>query len=49
VETSGNRDRLLFFPNRATPADVLDEFRHRDRHMTFGLTLKQTFGGGSSK
>jgi hypothetical protein len=48
VETSGNRNRLLFFPNRATPTDVLDEFRHRDRHMAIGLTLKQSFGGGGS-
>jgi hypothetical protein len=46
VETSGNRERLLFFPNRLTPLQTLDEFRHRDRHMTFGITLKQSFGGG---
>jgi Outer membrane protein beta-barrel family len=46
LETSGNRERLLFFPNRATPEEVFDEFRHRDRHMSFGLTLKQSFGSG---
>ena len=47
LETSGNRDRLLFRPNRLTPDDgIFDEFRHRDRHMTVGLTLKQSFGGG---
>jgi hypothetical protein len=50
LETSGNRDRLLFRPNRLTPTDgIFDEFRHRDRHMTLGLTLKQSFGGGSTK
>jgi len=46
LETSGNRDRLLFRPNRATPEFIFDEFRHRDRHMNVGLTLKQSFGGG---
>lgn len=46
VETSGNRDRLLFRPNRATPEFIFDEFRHRDRHISVGLTLKQSFGGG---
>ncbi len=46
LETSGNRDRLLFRPNRAEPEFIFDEFRHRDRHMSVGLTLKQSFGGG---
>ena len=47
-DTSGNRDRLLFFPNRAEPDVVIDEFRERNRHLSFGLTLKQSFGGGGS-
>jgi hypothetical protein len=42
----GKRRRLLFFPNRADPELALDEFRERDRHYTFGITLKQTFGSG---
>jgi hypothetical protein len=42
----GKRHRLLFFPNRAQPDLVLDEFRERDRHLGVGLTLKQSFGGG---
>ncbi len=45
-ETSGDRDRLRFFPNRATPDLVIDEFRERNRHKSFGITLKQSFGGG---
>ena len=50
LETSGNRDRLLFRPNRLTPTDgIFDEFRHRDRHISVGLTLKQSFGGGGTK
>ena len=43
----GKRRRLLFFPNRAEPELALDEFRERDRHYTFGITVKQTFGSGS--
>jgi hypothetical protein len=47
LDTSGNRNRLLFFPNRAVPTLVLNEFRERNRHINIGLTVKQTFGGGS--
>ena len=39
------RRRLIFDPNRANPDRVIDEFRERNRHLNFGLTLKQTFGG----
>ncbi|HTK58847.1 MAG TPA: outer membrane beta-barrel protein [Sphingomicrobium sp.] len=42
----GKRRRLLFRPNRAEPEFIFDEFRERDRHLSVGLTLKQTFGGG---
>ena len=45
-ETSGNRERILFSPNRADPDDVIKEIRERNRHRSFGLTLKQSFGGG---
>jgi hypothetical protein len=44
--TRAKRNRLLFFPNRAGPDDVVNEFRERNRHLTLGLTLKQSFGGG---
>ena len=43
--TFGKRSRLLFSPNRAEPELIRDEFRERDRHLSVGLTLKQTFGG----
>jgi hypothetical protein len=46
-DTSGNRTRRLFLPNRAAPEDVIDEVRERNRHLSFGLTLKQSFGGSS--
>jgi hypothetical protein len=44
-DTRAQRDRLLFFPNRAAPALIIDEFRERNRHLSFGLTLKQSLGG----
>ena len=46
LDTSGNRNRLLFRPNRADPEIVINEFRERNRHLNLGLTLKQSFGGG---
>jgi hypothetical protein len=49
LNTSGNRHRLRFIPNRAQPAFVIDELRERNRHLNFGLTLKQTFGSGAAK
>lgn len=45
-DTSGNRRRLIFIPNRDEPSLIIDEFRERNRHRAFGLTLKQSFGGG---
>jgi hypothetical protein len=47
LDTSGNRERLLFFPNRADTDLSIREFRERNRHLSFGLTLKQSFGGGT--
>ena len=46
--TSGNRSRRLFRPNRADVDEVIDELRERNRHRSFGLTLKQSFGGSVS-
>jgi hypothetical protein len=47
IETPGLRNRLIFDPHRAAPNPfVIDEFRERNRHLNFGLTLKQSFGGG---
>ena len=48
LDTSGNRNRLLFRPNRAQPDVVINEFRERNRHLNFGLTLKQSFGGSGN-
>jgi len=46
--TFGKRNRLLFFPNRAQPDEVINEYRERDQHISVGLTLKQSFGGGGA-
>ena len=48
LDTSGNRNRLLFFDNRADTDFRINEFRERNRHLNFGLTVKQSFGGGGS-
>jgi hypothetical protein len=39
---------LLFIPNRAETEFRINEFRERNRHLNFGLTLKQSFGGSSA-
>jgi hypothetical protein len=39
---------LLFLPNRSQPELAFDEFRERDRHLTFGLTVKRSFGSASA-
>ena len=43
--THGSRLRTIFAPNREAPTDVIQEFRERSRHLSVGLTLKQSFGG----
>ena len=45
---SGNRERLLFRPNRAQPDSVFFETRERNRHKSVGITLKRSFGGGGA-
>lgn len=47
LSTHAARDRILFRPNRAEPNAVFDEFRDRNRHRSFQITLKQSFGGSS--
>lgn len=45
--THAARDRILFSPDRSAPTSILEEFRDRDRHQAFQITLKQSFGGTS--
>ena len=44
--TRGMRNRLMFFPHRAAPEEMINEFRERNRHWNLGLTVKRSFGGG---
>lgn len=48
LQTAGQRNRLIFFPNRGDPQFVFNEFRERNRHLNFGLTVKRSFGGGGN-
>jgi hypothetical protein len=49
LNTTANRILLRFTPNRAFPEEIVNEDRVRNRHLSFGLTLKQAFdhGGGT--
>jgi hypothetical protein len=45
LDTHAARDRILFSPDRSAPMTIHEEFRDRDRHQAFQITLKQSFGG----
>jgi hypothetical protein len=47
LSTHAARDRLIFFPNRAQGDAAIHEYRDRNRHRSFQITLKQSFGGAS--
>jgi hypothetical protein len=47
--TPSQRERLIFFPQRAMPQASVREFRDRNRHLDFGITLKRSFGGGRGR
>jgi hypothetical protein len=49
LSTHAARDRLLFFPNRVQTKSSFEEYRDRNRHRSFQITLKQSFGGSSTK
>ena len=42
------RERIFYSPNRSSSVADAVEVRERNRHLNFGLTLKQTFGGGAA-
>jgi hypothetical protein len=48
LDTHAARDRLLFRPNRAQQDQIFDEFRDRDRHQAFQITLKRSFGASGA-
>lgn len=46
--THGIRDRVFTLPNRSFGDPDIREFRERNQHQTFQLTLKRNFGGGGT-
>ena len=47
--THAYRQRTFYSPNRSAALPSSIELRERNRHINVGLTLKQTFGGGSTR
>lgn len=45
-DTDATAERILFRPNRTNPVPRFHEFRERNIHVSFGLTVKRSFGGG---
>ena len=43
--TRGLRTREFTFPNRSSPDPSFNEFRERNSHLSFTLSLKRSFGG----
>jgi hypothetical protein len=39
---AGERSRLFFDPNRTAPQPVLSEFRHRNQHVVFAVSINRT-------
>lgn len=48
LDTAAERERILYSPNRTNPDPLFREVRERNIHMTFGLTVKRSFGGGAT-
>lgn len=47
LNTTAERYRTFFDPNRRDGLAVADEQRVRNKHLVFSLTAKQSFGGGA--
>lgn len=47
-DTASQRARLMFSPNRFLTETATREFRERNRHLNFGITLKRSFGNGNA-
>ncbi|MEO6581604.1 MAG: hypothetical protein ABIN68_02200 [Sphingomicrobium sp.] len=42
---NAQRERVFYFPNRSNLEPGVREVRERNRHVSFGITLKHTLGG----
>jgi hypothetical protein len=47
-DTAAQRNRNLYDPNRTSPEPLFHELRERNTHMSFALSIKRSFGGGST-
>lgn len=47
-DTNAVADRLLYRPNRTVTDPMFHEIRERNIHVTFGLSIKRSFGGGAT-
>ena len=47
MDTPESRTRIRYFPDRTASAPAVIEFRKRNIHTSFQLTLRRAFGGGA--
>ncbi|PLK26965.1 TonB-dependent receptor [Novosphingobium sp. TH158] len=45
LNTAGQRMRTFYLPNRTAALPAITEFRHRNSHLSFTLSINRTFGG----
>jgi hypothetical protein len=48
LDTGAQRERILYRPNRTSPDPLFYEVRERNIHVSFGLSVKRSFGGGNA-
>lgn len=48
INTAGQRFREFYTPDRAAAVPDVTEFRHRNSHVAFTLSVNRTFGGSGS-
>lgn len=48
IDTSGERNRLFFEPNRTVALPFATEFRHRNSHFAATFSINRTFGAGGA-
>ncbi|HUQ13656.1 MAG TPA: hypothetical protein VM055_05200 [Novosphingobium sp.] len=49
LDSTGNRRRFFFDPNRSAPTPFAEEYRSRANHLQLTLTLRRGFGSGAAQ
>ena len=49
ADSTGNRRRFFFDPNRSAPDPFAEEYRSRANHLSVTFTLRRGFGSGSAQ